>query len=123
MFSRSTRSFPPKSGNESDFDLAEILASVSAAPTDPDERMRILEDRIRRQWSTLQELVREHAMLEAELALGRRRVASSAPGPQPGPASDAPASEPRLEVAASNPLPAPRAKLMVPPPRRLRPVE
>lgn len=49
-------------------DLAEILAAVSAVPEDRQYRLRLLEDRIRRQWALLQDLVKEHTALAREAA-------------------------------------------------------
>lgn len=86
--------------------LDDILSAVAANPVDADERIRALEDRIRRQWATMRELVREHG----ELLRGR---VPDAPVPVR-------AEAPVLNVVVTNPRP--RTRSMVPPPRRLRPV-
>ena len=57
-------------------DLAEILAAVSAVPEDRQYRQRLLEERIRRQWALLQDLVKEHTAL-------LRETAPAAPTPPP----------------------------------------
>ncbi|WP_029013758.1 hypothetical protein [Niveispirillum irakense] len=49
-----------RAGNES---LAEILAALPAHPAGPETRLQEVEEAIRRHWTVLRNLVREHADL------------------------------------------------------------
>lgn len=108
-FSRPGSAIPPDEDDAAPgLSIGDILAAVSAVPSDPHTKITLLEERIRRQWLTLQDLVREHAAL----------VAAQKP------------QESRGEAATAQPLRAdivsfpPRAvtRSMVPPPRRIRDV-
>lgn len=94
--------FPSVGLAPEDASIGEILAAVSAPPGDTQHRLRILEDRIRRQWAVLQDMVREHTDL----------VGSLTPAPARPAAAALPAAEP---VAAFH-----KSRSLVPPPRRLR---
>lgn len=58
-------------GEGQDHSLAEILAALSADSAAPNDRLREVEDAIRRHWAVLRNLVNEHA----ELSRGARKLA------------------------------------------------
>jgi len=95
--------FMMSAADRSEVSLADILASLSADSADPDAQIRALEDKIRRQWATLRDLVREHA------ALTRRGLVAPVP-------DDAPirVTPPVDRVAAVQP----KVQMFVRPPRR-----
>lgn len=66
-------------GEGTDHSLAEILAALSADSAAPNDRLREVEDAIRRHWAVLRNLVREHA----ELSRGARALVDIDRSPPP----------------------------------------